>query len=179
MEQFEEDLKACCFQTVFLLNNDPELKEEKIDEHLCEIVLKSELENRGYSVESQRYIPVFWRGRMILKRRSDLICRRAEFGCILELKNVEKLGPPEQLLYYMKKLNCYLGYFVNFSLKRNYHPQIEVSIEPPTRLHPPPDPEEADLPPAPARGTRLHSISGFSSMRHCPHPLIDDQKTLI
>ena len=83
-------------------------------ESAYEVVLKHELEKRGFSVECQTCLPVIYDGITLdAGFRTDLIVNDK---LIIELKSVEKVAPvhKKQLLTYLRLSNKKLGLLVNF-----------------------------------------------------------------
>lgn len=87
-------------------------------ESVYTILLEKKLQERGYSVEREKAIPVEFEGVKFEKGfRADLIIN----GCfIVELKSVERLLPvhSKQLLTYLKITGMRLGLLINFGEAR-------------------------------------------------------------
>lgn len=92
-------------------------------ETVYEECLIDELKRRNVRVESQRAIPIVYKGKKLNKDfRIDLF---VENEIIVELKTVEKLAPihEAQLLTYLKLTDKKLGILINFNevlLKNGY-----------------------------------------------------------
>ncbi len=90
-------------------------------ESVYEVILASELEQRGLKVVRQLRVPVRW-GELTFDEgfRADLV---VDGKVVIELKSVEELAPvhKKQLLTYLRLTETRLGLLVNFgaSLKRN------------------------------------------------------------
>ncbi|MBN1986590.1 MAG: GxxExxY protein [Prolixibacteraceae bacterium] len=86
-------------------------------ESVYEEIMFFELTKRGFKVERQKAIPVFWeRLKMDIGFRADLI---VEDKVIIELKSVELIAPvhPKQLLTYLRITGLKLGLLINFNEK--------------------------------------------------------------
>ena len=87
-------------------------------ESVYTVLLEKKLQERGYSVEREKAIPVVFEGvQFEMGFRADLIVD----GCfIVELKSVEKLAPvhAKQLLTYLKLTGMRLGLLINFGETR-------------------------------------------------------------
>lgn len=87
-------------------------------ESVYTVLLTKKLEERGYTVEREKPIPVEFEGtKFEMGFRADLIID----GCfIVELKSVEKLAPVhgKQLLTYLKLTGIKLGLLINFGEER-------------------------------------------------------------
>lgn len=84
-------------------------------ESVYEEILFYELRKKGFFVERQKGIPVFWEdNKMELGFRADLI---VENKVIIEIKSVESIAPvhPKQLLTYLKITGIKLGLLINFN----------------------------------------------------------------
>lgn len=84
-------------------------------ESVYEEILYYELTTKGYKVERQKGIPVFWKDlRMDIGFRADLI---VENKVVVELKSVELIAPvhPKKLLTYLRLTNLKLGLLINFN----------------------------------------------------------------
>lgn len=76
--------------------------------------LEMELTARSISFESQKPLPVWYKGQRLTKEYiADLFCFE---NIIVELKALEKLGGKEQaqLLNYLKASRCPVGLLINF-----------------------------------------------------------------
>lgn len=76
--------------------------------------LKVELKNRAIPFESEKALPVFYKGSQLqVDYRADLICYG---GIIVELKALEKLSSKEesQLLNYLHATGLRVGLLINF-----------------------------------------------------------------
>lgn len=85
-------------------------------ECVYEACLITELENRGYHVESQIALPLYYKGEKLDKEfRIDLL---VEDIVIVELKAVEELKDIHevQLVTYLKLANKKLGLLINFNV---------------------------------------------------------------
>ena len=85
-------------------------------ECVYETCLITELENRGYHVESQIALPLYYKGKKLDKElRIDLL---VEDIVIVELKAVEELKDIHevQLVTYLKLANKKLGLLINFNV---------------------------------------------------------------
>ena len=75
-----------------------------------------ELENMGIEVESEVYLPIIYRGKIIEGQafRLDLV---VEEKLVLELKSVHRVEPvhKKQLLTYLRLANKPLGLLINFN----------------------------------------------------------------
>ena len=86
-------------------------------ESAYEACLVYELAQSGLKVESQKSLPVSYRGVQVdCGYRIDLL---VEDQIILELKSVEKLEPihEAQLLSYLKLSGCKIGLLINFNVR--------------------------------------------------------------
>jgi GxxExxY protein len=84
-------------------------------ESIYEAALVQELKNRNLKVETQKSLPVIFKGRELdVKFRLDLLI---EDQLIVEVKSVESLLDvhKKQLLTYLKLTNKKLGLLVNFN----------------------------------------------------------------
>ncbi len=84
-------------------------------ESVYEEILYFELTSRGYKVERQKPIPVFWKEiKMDIGFRADLI---VENKVVVELKSVELIAPvhPKKLLTYLRLTKLKLGLLINFN----------------------------------------------------------------
>ena len=85
-------------------------------ESAYEACLVMELIIRGFKVERQKALPVFYKGKKLdVGYRLDLL---VENEIIIELKAVEKLLPihEAQLISYLKLSDKRLGYLINFNV---------------------------------------------------------------
>jgi GxxExxY protein len=85
-------------------------------ESAYEICLKKELEDMGIWVETQKSVPLVYKGiELDAGYRVDLMIDQK---IILELKAVEAIFPVHraQLLTYLKLTGCSLGFLVNFNV---------------------------------------------------------------
>ena len=85
-------------------------------ESAYEACLVMELILRGFNVERQKALPVFYKGKKLdVGYRLDLL---VENEIIIELKAVEKLLPihEAQLISYLKLSDKRLGYLINFNV---------------------------------------------------------------
>lgn len=93
-------------------------------ESICELCLMEELKRRGISAESQKSIPLMYRGMDLSKDfRIDVLI---ENEIIVEVKSVEMILPihKSQILSYLRLTKKYLGQLVNFNvplLKDGFH----------------------------------------------------------
>ena len=84
-------------------------------ESIYETALKHELELRGFSIENQVPMPVFYKGiEMDMGFRLDLLVNKK---VVIEIKSVENLlnVHHKQLLTYLKITGLKLGLLVNFN----------------------------------------------------------------
>lgn len=84
-------------------------------ESVYEEVLYYELDNRGFFLERQVEVPIFWNQKKMRKGFiADLI---VEELVIIEIKSVEKLANVhyKQLLTYLKLTDIKLGLLINFN----------------------------------------------------------------
>ncbi len=84
-------------------------------ESVYEEVLFDELDNRGFFLERQVEVPIFWNQKKMRKGFvADLII---EESVIVEIKSVEKLANVhyKQLLTYLKLTDIKLGLLINFN----------------------------------------------------------------
>ena len=84
-------------------------------ESVYEKVLFDELDNRGFFLERQVEVPIFWNQKKMRKGFvADLI---VEESVIIEIKSVEKLANVhyKQLLTYLKLTHIKLGLLINFN----------------------------------------------------------------
>ncbi|MEK7831972.1 MAG: GxxExxY protein [Acidobacteriota bacterium] len=76
--------------------------------------LKLELANRPIPFESEKFLPVFYKGKQLdCDYRADLVC----FGqIVVELKALDKLSGKEeaQILNYLKATGLRVGVLINF-----------------------------------------------------------------
>ena len=83
-------------------------------ESVYTVLLAKKIQDRGYTVEREKPIPVEFEGtKFEIGFRADLVIN----GCfIVELKSVEKLAPvhAKQLLTYLKLIGMKLGLLINF-----------------------------------------------------------------
>lgn len=83
-------------------------------ESVYAVLLEKKLQDRGYTVEREKAIPVVYEGvQFEMGFRADLVIN----GCfIVELKSVENLAPVhwKQLLTYLKLTDIRLGLLINF-----------------------------------------------------------------
>ena len=94
-------------------------------ENVYEACLKYELEKKGYIVEQQIAVPVYYDGiELDTSLRLDLM---VEDTIIVELKAVKELLPVHeaQIITYMKLLKCPQGLLINF-----YTDNITKSLKP-------------------------------------------------
>ena len=83
-------------------------------ESVYEVILVKLLTNKGFHVQRQVAIPIFFEEEYIEEGfRADLF---VEGKVIIELKSVEKITPvhKKQLLTYLKLTNTKLGFVLNF-----------------------------------------------------------------
>lgn len=84
-------------------------------EKIYEEALVSEFQSRGISVESQKSVPVFYKGiKLPSDYRIDLVVNNQ---IVIELKTVDRIAPVHeaQIMSYMKLLPSPLGFIVNFN----------------------------------------------------------------
>ena len=85
-------------------------------ESVYEVVLASELENRGLRVVRQQAVPIVYEGtRIEVGFRADLI---VEDKVIVEIKSVETVAPvhKKQLLTHLRLADKRLGLLINFNV---------------------------------------------------------------
>ncbi len=85
-------------------------------ESAYEACLAYELSEAGFPVETQKPLPVVYRGvRLDCGYRLDLL---VEGAVVVELKSVEKLLPihDAQMLSYLKLSGCRVGLLINFNV---------------------------------------------------------------
>lgn len=85
-------------------------------ERVYENALKLELEMRGFKVEQQVLIPVFYKGHQIGEYRADLLINDQ---LIIELKAIENLTKANevQLVHYLTGTKIDIGLLINFGSK--------------------------------------------------------------
>jgi GxxExxY protein len=84
-------------------------------ESVYEFILCHELRELGYHVESQKTIPVIWKGNTLnFGFKADVI---VDYQVIIEIKSVETLNPVhfKQLLTYLRLTKMKLGLLINFN----------------------------------------------------------------
>jgi GxxExxY protein len=113
MELLYKDLSTKIYDGIFSVHRalGPGLLESAY-----EICLKKELEDMGLWVETQKSVPLVYKGiELDAGYRVDLMI---EQKIILELKAVEAIFPVHraQLLTYLKLTGCSLGFLVNFNV---------------------------------------------------------------
>ena len=92
-------------------NLGPGLLESVYEECLC-----YELENKGFSIERQKCIPMNYKGKLLNSNlRLDLVVNNE---IIVELKSVKRLEQihEAQLLTYLKLANIKFGLLINFNV---------------------------------------------------------------
>ena len=102
----------------------PGLLESIYEERLVE-----ELKSGGFKVESQKKIPLSYKGRKLCKDfRIDLL---VEDTIVIELKAVEELQPiyKAQLLTYLKLLKKPKGLLINFHCENRSSQLVSLVIE--------------------------------------------------
>ena len=107
-ETFGKTILDCAFEVHKELG--PGLLESIYEECLCE-----ELRKKRLKVESQVYLPLFYKGRELNKNfRIDIL---VENVIIIEVKSISDIYPIDeaQLVSYMKLANIKLGYLINFN----------------------------------------------------------------
>jgi len=83
-------------------------------ETVYEVILASELEKRGLSINRQESIPIEYQGIKFDEGfRADILI---ENKVIIELKSVESINKvhKKQVLTYLRLTGCKLGYLLNF-----------------------------------------------------------------
>ncbi len=82
-------------------------------EKVYENSLMIELENMGFTVESQRAIDVYYRGKIVGNNFADLV---VEDKVILEIKSAESIAESHesQIVNYLKASNIEVGLILNF-----------------------------------------------------------------
>jgi GxxExxY protein len=113
MELLYKDLSTKIYDSIFSVHRalGPGLLESAY-----EICLKKELEDMGLWVETQKSVPLVYKGiELDAGYRVDLMIDQK---IILELKAVETIFPVHraQLLTYLKLTGCSLGFLVNFNV---------------------------------------------------------------
>src|SRR4051794_31082517 len=85
-------------------------------ESVYEVVLKHEMEKRGFSVVTQQPMPVIWEDvRFDIGFRADMIVNGK---VVIEIKSVEAIAPvhPKQLRTYLRLMDLKLGLLINFNV---------------------------------------------------------------
>jgi GxxExxY protein len=85
-------------------------------ESVYEVVLKHEMEKRGFSVVTQQPMPVIWEDvRLDIGFRADMIVNGK---VVIEIKSVEAIAPvhPKQLRTYLRLMDLKLGLLINFNV---------------------------------------------------------------
>ncbi len=85
-------------------------------ENVYEVCLADEMRHRGFHVETQKPIPLFFNSRKIETAfRADMIINDS---VLIELKSIEKIGKLQeaQTLTYMKLAGISLGLLINFNV---------------------------------------------------------------
>ena len=85
-------------------------------ESVYEYCLIEELKAKGYSVENQVYLPIFYKGKALSKDfRIDL---RVEGEIIIEIKALDVVLPVHysQVVSYLKLSDLHLGFLINFNV---------------------------------------------------------------
>ncbi|HUE96335.1 MAG TPA: GxxExxY protein [Longimicrobiaceae bacterium] len=100
-------------------------------ESVYKACLRIELEESGLRVDTERRIPLRYRGRVVA---ADLVCDLlVEEQLLLELKSVEHIHPVHlaQVITYLKLSGCPVGLLINFNttslrsgLRRLEHPDV-------------------------------------------------------
>ena len=82
-----------------------------------------ELKNKGFKVEAQKKIPVYYKGIEVGEYYADLI---VEDLVILELKAAEYIVKDfeNQILNYLRSTNCEVGLLLNFGKKPEFKRKI-------------------------------------------------------
>jgi GxxExxY protein len=82
-----------------------------------------ELKNKGYKVEAQSKIKVYYKGTEVGEYYADLI---VENLVILELKAVDNIVKDfeNQILNYLRSTNCEVGLLLNFGKKPEFRRKI-------------------------------------------------------
>lgn len=83
-------------------------------ESAYEILLFESLKEKGLAVESQKIIPVIFKGRVLEKAfRADLI---VEEQILIELKSTERFAPihAKQVITYLRLMDLPFGFLMNF-----------------------------------------------------------------
>jgi len=95
-------------------------------ESIYEKALIKELHNQGLKVESQKVIPIIYKGSRIGTHRLDLV---VENKVVIELKTVENFASyhKRQLISYLKAGGYKLGILVNFSKARVQYRRVVVA----------------------------------------------------
>lgn len=86
-------------------------------ESAYEACLAYELRDRGFSVEQQKALPLWYRGfRVDCGYRVDLLIERS---VVVEVKSVERFDPVHgaQLVTYLQQSRCKVGLVLNFNVK--------------------------------------------------------------
>jgi GxxExxY protein len=102
-------------------------------ESVYEVVLASALVERGFEVERQRPIPIYFRGKKFDEGfRADLVVSKL---VLVELKSIETLARVhrKQVLTYLRLSNLKLGLLINFGgelLKGNIERLVNNLEEP-------------------------------------------------
>ena len=112
----ENEISGIILDAAIMVHN--ELGGPGLLESYYEAALKKELRLRGLKVESQKLVPVFYKGEEIGEPyRLDLL---VEDKVVVECKATEKNNPifAAQVNTYLHLLNCRLGIVINFGQKR-------------------------------------------------------------
>jgi len=82
-----------------------------------------ELRNKGFIVEAQKKIKVYYKGIEVGQYYADLI---VENSVILELKAADSIAPAfeNQILNYLRGTNCEVGLLLNFGKKPEFKRKV-------------------------------------------------------
>lgn len=86
------------------------------------------LEEKGLKVETQKEVPVFFRGTAVGKFKADVV---VEGKVVIELKAVKKIDPAHsaQLLNYLKATQIEVGLVLNFGDKPDFKRLVFENIK--------------------------------------------------
>ena len=95
-------------------------------ESIYEKALIEEFQRQGFKVETQKVIPVIYKGKKIGTHRLDIV---VENKIVIELKTVESFAPyhKRQLISYLKAGGYKLGILVNFSKSKVQYRRVVIT----------------------------------------------------
>jgi len=110
-------------------------------ERVYQNALYIELKHRGFDVEAQKKISVYYKGQFVGDYFADLIVNNS---VILELKACDALAEEfeYQLINYLKSTTCEVGLLLNFSKEPQFIRKIfrnsnkKICVDQPDPLHP-------------------------------------------